>query len=345
MVKNIDLQVGRTGVVTPVAILEPVEVAGTTVSRASLHNEDEIQRLDLRIGDTVIIEKAGDIIPKVISVLFEFREKSSKKYIFPKKVSACGGDGAIQKIDGQVAYRCVSMDSLALKARKLSYFVSKKAFDITEIGPKNIETFLNKELISEPADIFHLTVEDIEPLDGFGQKSSENIVKAIASKKNISLIRFLVALGIDEVGEESAVLLAEYFLKLENIRKASPSEFENIHGIGTVVAGKIFTYFTNEKNKMIIDNLLTVVYVNDFYVNKTVDTYFTNKKVLITGSFEKYSRNQLKEIVRSKGGKNVSNISVNTDILLAGQKAGTKLAKAKELGIEILVEKNFEEKL
>lgn len=345
IVNNIELQVGRTGVITPVAILAPVEVAGTTVARASLHNEDEIKRLDVRIGDTVIIEKAGDIIPKVISVLLEFRENGSSKYIFPKKVPGCGGDGSIEKISGQVAYKCVHMDSLELKIRKLSYFVSKKAFDITEIGPKNIETFLREELISEPADIFHLTISDIEPLEGFGQKSAENIVAAIALKRSIGLVRFLVALGIDEVGEESAVLLAEKFITLNKIQKASLEKLEEIHGIGSVMAKKIFSYFRDEKNVIMIEDLLAVVKVKRFSLVSVVDNYFKDKKVLITGSFEKYSRDELKVIIRDRGGKNVSSISANTDILLAGERAGSKLEKAKKLNIEILVEKDFEEKL
>jgi len=345
IVKNIELQVGRTGVITPVAILEPVEVAGTTVARASLHNEDEIKRLDVRIGDTVIIEKAGDIIPKVISVLKEFRKNNAKKFVFPKKVAGCGGDGSIEKIDGQVAYRCVNMDSLELKTRKLSYFVSKKAFDISELGPKNIETFLKKELISEPADIFNLTISDIEPLDGFGKKSAENIVGAIAEKKNISLVRFLVALGIDEVGEESALLLAEKFQNLKNLQNASLEKLEEIHGIGSVMAEKIFSFFRNEKNKIIIKDLLAVVKVEDFKKEEIEDNYFKDKKVLITGTFKNFSRDQLKEIIRKKGGKNVSSISANTDILLAGEKAGSKLEKAKKFGTIILKEKELEKLL
>ena len=340
-IKDIELQVGRTGVITPVAILEPVAIAGTTVSRASLHNADEIKRLDIRIGDTVIIEKAGDIIPKVIEVLKDLRKKKSKKYIFPKKVSGCGGDGSIHKKEGEVAYKCVYMDSQDLKARKLSYFVSKIAFDITEVGPKNIEFFLQKKIISEPADIFKIQVSHIENFFGFGKKSAENIVKAIKKKKKISLVRFLIALGIDDVGEESALLLAEKFLTLKKITKASQEDFEEIDGIGQTVAENIIVFFANKKNKKEIENLLAVIKVEDFKKKKIEENYFLNKKILITGTFQNLSRQDLKNIIREKGGKNISSISKSTDILLAGNNAGSKLEKAKKLGIKILNEKDI----
>lgn len=341
IIKDIELQVGRTGVITPVAILEAVEIAGTTVARASLHNQDEIQRLDIRIGDTVIIEKSGDIIPKVLSVIKYFRKKEAKKYIFPKKVSGCGGDGSIEKILGQVAYKCKNMDSLELRVKKLSYFVSKKAFDINEIGPKNIETFLKKELISSPADIFNLAISDIEFLEGFGKKSAENIVKAILEKRNISLTRFLIALGIDEVGEESAFLLVKTFKSLKKLQNASLEQLQNIDGIGEVMAKKIKNFFILEKNKKMLEDLLKVVKVKNFKEEKIEDNYFKNKKILITGTFKNFSRDELKEIIRKKGGKNISSISLSTDILLSGENSGSKLEKAKKLKIKTLIEKDL----
>ena len=345
IVKNIELQVGRTGVITPVAILEPVEIAGTTVARASLHNEDEIKRLDVRIGDTVIVEKAGDIIPKIVKVLVEFRDKKSQKYIFPKKVFGCGGDGSIEKISGQVAYKCKILDSPKLRSRRLSYFVSKKAFDITELGPKNIEKFIAEGLISEPADIFNLTISDIEPLEGFGQKSAENIIKAIKKKKKIPFVRFLIALGIDEVGEETALLLAEEFKTFSNFKKAGLQRLEKIDGIGPIVAKNILDFFNEEKNKIMIDDLLKEVSVLKYKSNIESNHYFTNKKILITGTFENFSRESLKAIIRQKGGKNISSISKQTDILLAGNKAGSKLEKAKDFGVEILNEQQILEKV
>jgi DNA ligase (NAD+) len=233
------------------------------------------------------------------------------------------------------------MDSLSLKARKLSYFVSKKAFDITEIGPKNIEFFLEKKIISEPADIFKLKVSDIENFFGFGKKSAENIVEAIKKKKKISLERFLISLGIDEVGEETSHILAKEFLDLGKIMIVNKKEIENIDGIGEVMAKKIISFFKNKKNNKEIKNLLKFVEVKKFKSKIIKINYFTDKKILITGSFDNFSRDELKEIMKNKGGKNVSSISKNTDILLAGNNAGSKLEKAKSLGVEILDEKKI----
>ncbi len=342
ILKDIHLQVGRTGVITPVAILEPVELAGTTVSRATLHNEDEIKRLDVRIGDTVIVEKAGDIIPKIVKVLKEFREKNSKPYKFPKIVPGCGGKGEIERVPGQVAYRCKDRNSHQLLQRKLAYFVSKKAFDISGLGGKIMEKFIDLNLISEPADIFTLEFGDIADLEGFGEKSANNLLREINERRKISLVRFLIALGIEEVGEETAQLLAENFGSLEKIRRASKEELEKIEGIGEVMAQKIVDYFNDPHNQKIISNLLKEVKVEKFQKEEVADNYFKGKKILITGTFEKYSRDELKEIIRRLGGKNLSSISKTTDILLAGEKAGSKLEKAKAFGTEIIFEKDLE---
>lgn len=341
IVKDIELQVGRTGVITPVAILEPVEVAGTTVSRATLHNEDEIKRLDVRIGDTVIIEKAGDIIPKVVKVLPEFRDGKQKKFHFPKIVPGCGGSGEIEKIPGQVAYRCKEKNSPELLKRKLEYFVSKKAFDISGFGGKIMERFIDLNLISEPADIFTLQFGDIAELEGFGEKSANNLLREIDEKRKIPLNRFLVALGIDEVGEETALLLAENFGSLEKIQKAKKEDFEAVDGIGEIVAEKIYDFFRHPNNQKIISDLLEQVEVLP-YKKEKIDSIFFNKKVVLTGTLENYSRDEAKEIIRRKGGKIVSAISKNVDYLLAGEKAGSKLEKAKELGVKIIGEEFLE---
>ncbi len=341
ILKDIHLQIGRTGVITPVAILDPVDVAGTTVSRASLHNEDEIKRLDVRIGDTVIIEKAGDIIPKVVKVLIEFREKNTNPFKFPKIVPGCGGNGEIEKIPGQVAYRCKDKNSHELLQRKLSYFVSKKAFDISGFGGKIMEKFIDLNLISEPADIFTLEFGDISELEGFGEKSANNLLKEISEKKIISLERFVIALGIDEVGEETAILLAQEFNNISNLRKARKEDLEVIDGIGCIVAEKIVEFFKDEYNKKTVDDLLLVVKVLEFKKEKT-NSIFEDKKVVLTGSLESYSRDEAKEIIRRKGGKIVSTISKNVDYLLAGEKEGSKLEKAKGLGVKIIGEEFLE---
>lgn len=341
ILKKIELQIGRTGVITPVAILEPTQIAGTIVTRASLHNEDEIKRLDVRIGDTIIIEKAGDIIPKIIKVLKEFRDIKSKAYIFPKKVSGCGGDGSIEKIKGQVAYKCKILDSTELKIKKLTYFVSKKAFDIKELGPRNIKKFIDNNLILELSDIFNLKISDIEKLDGFKKKSAQNIINAIKERKKISLERFLIALGIEEVGEETSLLLAKQFKNFTKIINVKKNNLENIDGIGEIMAEKIISFFKNEKNKILINNLKKKITIIPYQENKEKH-YFTNKKILITGSFKNFSRNRIKDFIKNKGGKNISSISPNTDILLVGKNSGSKLEKAKKLNIKILDEKELE---
>jgi DNA ligase (NAD+) len=306
-----------------------------------LHNEDEIRRLDVRIGDTVIIEKAGDIIPKIVKVLKEFRSEKVKPFRFPKIVAGCGGNGEIEKIPGQVAYRCKNKNSAELLQRKLAYFVSKKAFDISGFGGKIMEKFINLNLISEPADIFTLEFGDISELEGFGEKSANNLLREIEEKKKISLERFIIALGIDEVGEETAILLAQEFENIENLQKAKVEDFEAIDGIGEVMAGKIVEFFQDEHNKKIVDDLLEVVKVLEFKKEKS-DSIFSGKKVVLTGTLNSYSRDEAKEIIRRKGGKIVSTISKNVDYLLAGEKAGSKLEKAKDLGVEIIDEKFLE---
>ena len=337
ILRDIHLQIGRTGVITPVAILDPVEVAGTTVSRASLHNQDEIDRLDMRIGDTVIIEKAGDIIPKIVKVLKEFRKDKTKPYKFPKIVAGCGGNGEIEQIPGQVAYRCKDKNSHQLLQKKLAYFVSKKAFDISGFGGKIMEKFIDLNLISEPADIFTLEFGDISELEGFGKKSADNLLREILEKKEISLERFIIALGIDEVGEETAILLAQEFEVVENLKKANIEDFESLDGIGEIMARKIVEFFKDKHNEKIVNNLLKVIKVLKFKKEKS-NSIFSGKKVVLTGSLENYSRDEAKEIIRRKGGKIVSTISKNIDYLLVGDKAGSKLDKARSLGVEIIGE-------
>jgi DNA ligase (NAD+) len=211
IIRDIILQVGRVGTITPVAIFDKVFLAGTTVSRASLHNEDEIRRLDIRIGDTVVVNKAGDIIPKIVRVLKKLRQKESYEFIFPKKVLGCGGDGSIEKIDGQVAYRCVYMNSPELLEKRLSYFVSKNCFNIEGLSSAILRTFIEKRLVIEPADIFKLKEDDIKFLEGFGEKSAKNIILEISKKKEVELDRFIASLSIESLGRETAILLAKEF--------------------------------------------------------------------------------------------------------------------------------------
>jgi DNA ligase (NAD+) len=256
VIEDINFQVGRTGVITPVAHLIPVEVAGSTVSRATLHNEDEIKRLDVRIGDTVILQKAGDVIPQIVSVIKELRPSESKPFKFPKKIPECGGDGSIERIPGQAAYRCVDRNSLALQKRKFYYFVSKNAFDIDHCGPKVIDQLLSAGLIQTPVDLFTLVVGDLLPLERFAKKSAEKLIESISSAREVTLPRLITALSIDNVGEETAVLLSEHFGDLAKIRQTTQTELDHIGGIGEIVSHSIYNWFNKNENIEYLEKLL-----------------------------------------------------------------------------------------
>jgi len=346
VLEDIKLQVGRTGVITPVAILKPVSILGTTVSRATLHNEDEIERLDIRIGDTVIIQKSGDVIPDIIQVLTELRPKGSKPFVFPKFVEGCGGDGSIERIPGQAAYRCVHMDSDELNKRKLYHFVSKKCLDIDGLGPKQIDLFMEHDLITDFIDIFTLTKGDIEALPRMGDKSADNIIKSIEKAKDTDMYRLLFGLSIPQVGEETArdvSKVAEYDFK--KIRKMSLQDFENIYGIGKVVALNLYTWFQDEKNNDLLDKLLEFITIKKPKVVAITNSFFKDKNVVLTGTLTKYSRDDAGEIVRKLGGNIVSSVSKNTDYVVYGESAGSKLEKAQLLGVNTLNEKDFLEKI
>ncbi len=345
IIQDIQLQIGRTGVVTPVAIMDPVAIAGTVVSRATLHNYDEIKRLDVRIGDTVIIEKAGDIIPKVLQVVTELRPANTKKYKFPNKVPGCGGDGSIEQIPGQVAYRCVNRDSGEMANRRLHYFVSKKAFDIDGLGPRIIDQLMDQGLVSEPADLYTLKPGDLTGLEGFKEKSITNLIDGIAEQKTISFERLIIGLSIDGVGEETALLLAQHYDDLDSLRATDVQKLEHIDGIGSVVAQEITDWFATKTNKQMIDNLLQYITVSYQSNSSNEQGIFAGKSVVATGTLQNYSRDGIKDVIRAQGGKVASSVSSATDILIAGEKAGSKLAKAIELDIEVWDEERLQKEL
>lgn len=339
VVENIAFQVGRTGVITPVAHLKPVVVAGSTVSRATLHNEDEIRRLDIRIGDTVILKKAGDVIPKIVKVLVELRPPHTKAFIFPSKIAECGGDGSIERVPGEAAYRCVDKGSYELQRRKLHYFVSKSAFDIEDMGPKVIDVLLRENIIQNPADIFSLQKGDLISLPRFGEKSVDNLLSSIQKSKHITLARCITALSIDGVGEETAELLAKKFKDFKALRNASVSEIEEIHGIGSVVAQAVVTWFTHPQNKKMLDELLEHVTIQK--EKNTISNALSGKSFVFTGSLLTITRDQGKKMVKDNGGSVVGSVSKKTDYIVAGDEAGSKLDKAKQLGVPILTETEF----
>lgn len=340
-VEGIHLQVGRTGVVTPVAHLRPVVVDGSTVSRATLHNEDEIKRLDIRIGDTIILEKAGDIIPKVRSVVIELRPKSAKPYRFPKRVLGCGGDGSIERIPGEAAYRCVATGGDHLQRQRLYYFVSKHAFDIQGVGPKIIDVLLAEGLIASAADLFTLKAGDLKDLPKFQETAAQNVVAAIAAAKTVTLQRFIVGLSIDGVGEEVARLLAEQFGTLQALQKASAADIAAVYGIGETVAGAVTSWFADPLNQALVADLLEHVKI---VKPKTVKrkTALSGKTIVFTGTLSGYTRDEAKSLVRARGGIVASSVSKNTDYVVAGDSAGSKAAAAEKLGVAILNEEAFQ---
>jgi DNA ligase (NAD+) len=343
IVEDIVLQVGRTGVLTPVAHLKPVRVAGSLVSRATLHNEDEIKRLDVRVGDTVILQKAGDVIPDIVSVLKDLRTGKEKEYKFPKTVADCGGDGKIERVPGQVAWRCVSKDSFAQKRRRFYHFVSKKSFNIDGCGPAIIDVLLDNNLITSYEDIFTLKKGDLLALPRFAEKSVDNLLASIEKARNITLPRFLVGLSISQVGEETTIDLAKHFGSIEKLREASFDDLQNLNGIGPIVAQAVVDFFADKNNKKTVDALLKEVKIGMVIASETKQSNqkLTGLTFVLTGTMETMSRDEAKDKIRAHGGDVTSSVSRNTTYVVAGAEAGSKLDKAQELGVKVLSEQGF----
>lgn len=339
VVEDIQLQVGRTGVLTPVAHLRPIRIAGSTVSRATLHNEDQIKRLDVRVGDTVVLQKAGDIIPEILSVVIALRPKKTKRYAFPKRVAECGGDGSIERIPGEAAYRCVAKDSDVLHRRRLHYFVSKTALNVDGVGPKIIDLLLEYNLINTCADLFTLKKGDLIDLPSFKDKSAENVIAAIDAARKVSLSRLLVALSIDLVGEETARLIAERFETLGKIQHASKEEIASIHGVGETVANSLCNWLQDRQNKMLLEELLK--HIRILPPEQHSGGPLRGKTVVFTGTLQSMSRDEAKSKARTAGAHVTSSVSKNTDYVVLGESAGSKKEKARSLGVAILSEKEF----
>lgn len=342
LVEDIALQVGRTGVLTPVAHLRPVSVAGSTVSRATLHNEDEIRRLDVRVGDTVILQKAGDVIPDIVSVVKELRTGKEKVFVWPKAVSDCGGDGLIERIPGQSAWRCVNNGSFAQIKRRFYHFVSKKCFNIEGCGPKIIDLLLEKNLISKFDDLFTLKRGDLLALPRFAEKSADNLLVSIEKSKKVSLARLLSSLSIPQVGEETANDLAERFGSLDKISTATYESLETINGVGSVVAKSVVGWFADKENLALISRLLKNISIeNPPKGNIAVTGMFSGKTFVLTGTLSSLSRDEAKEKIRRFGGNVSGSVSKNTAFVVAGENPGSKLDEAEKLGVKILNEEEF----
>lgn len=333
VVEGISLQIGRQGTVTPVAELRPVSVAGTTVARATLHNEDEIKRLDVRVGDTVIIQKSGDIIPDVIKVLTELRPKNAKPYIFPKTLP---GIGAIVRKAGEAAHRAVSKNTFSQVSRRFHYFASKHAFDIPGLGPKQIDALMENNLLATYADIFKLTTDELLTLPRFAEVSAEKLIKSINSRRTITLARFITALSIPQVGEETAEDLAEHFSTLEKLMKAKQTELTEINGVGEVIAEKVTEFFSDKDNQKIITDLLREIKIEK--VIKKAAGKLKGQTFVLTGTMEQMTRDEAKQKIKERGGEVTNTISKNTTYLVAGANPGSKYPKAQELGVQIISE-------
>ena len=341
--RDITVQVGRTGVLTPVAELEPINIGGVLVSRATLHNADEIERLGINVGDKVIVQRAGDVIPQIVGVAEDAPD--AVPFVFPDTCPVCGAT-VIQE-SGQVARRCVNtLGCPAQRIGELEHFVSRKGFDIDGLGTRQLELFISRGWIKNAADIFTLIArhgDDIKKLDGFGEKSVSNLNAAIEHARDIELHRFLFAIGIPEVGEVTAKILARAFGNLDALRTAPVWKLKQIDGIGDVMADEIVSFFADAHNATVLDELLHQVHVAETDVTATApDGPLAGKKIVLTGTLPNYTRDAAREILERLGAKVQGSVSAKTDIVLAGADAGSKLTRAEQLGITIWSESDLE---
>lgn len=335
---DIEINVGRTGVLTPTAVFEPVLVAGSTVSRATLHNEDFIKEKGIRIGDTVIIRKAGDIIPEVLSVVKHC--DNSRDYEMPKFCPSCGS--RVFREEGEAAIRCDNPDCPAQLLRVLIHFCSRDAMDIEGLGDAVLETFLKVGLIGKISDIYHLDYEKISSLDGMGQKSADNLKKAVEKSKENDLSKLLFAFGIRHIGQKASKLLSDHFLTLDNIISATKEEILNIDGFGEIMADSVVEFFSLEQTKQMIEELKNFG-LNMESQREIKDNRFEGMTFVLTGTLSTYGRKEAQEIIESYGGTAASSVSKKTTYVLAGEAAGSKLQKATDLGVTIINEEQFAE--
>lgn len=340
---DITVQVGRTGVLTPVAELEPINIGGVLVSRATLHNADEIARLGVKIGDKIIVQRAGDVIPQIVGVAETAPD--AREFVFPTVCPVCGA--AVVQEQGQVARRCVNaLGCPAQRIGELEHFVSRKGFDIDGLGTRQLELFISRGWISSPADIFTLIArhgDAIKNLDGFGDKSVANLDAAIEQARDIDLHRFLFAIGVPEVGEVTSKILSRAFGNLDAIRSAPAWKLKQVDGIGDVMADEIVSFFADAHNARALDELLSQVRVRESVVDVApVDSPIAGKKIVLTGTLTNYTRDAAREILERMGARVQGSVSAKTDIVLAGADAGSKLTRATELGITIWGEDDLE---
>ncbi len=336
--KAVEFQVGRTGAITPKAVLEPVFVGGVTVSNATLHNADEIARLGIMIGDTVIIRRAGDVIPQIVSVVADKRPQDAVPIIFPTQCPVCGSP--LSKVEGEATYRCTGgLSCKAQMKRTIEHFVSRKAMDIDGLGSKIVEQLVDKDLVAHIDDLYHLNVETLAPLERLAEKSATNLINALETSKTTSLNRFIYALGIREVGETTAKSLANAFFTLDNIRTASEDALIAVDDIGPIVCQHILDFFNNEHNQGVVDALIEAgIHWPDVEAKKEHDSALAGKIVVLTGNLENLTRDEATDKLESLGAKVTKSVSKKTDLVIAGAAAGSKKTKAEALGIEVIDE-------
>jgi len=341
ILKDIICQVGRTGAITPMAILEPVVVAGSKISKTTLHNEDFVKEKDLKIGDRVIIQKAGDVIPEVVKALTEKRTGEEKDFVMPTKCPVCGSQ--VIRVPGQVVNKCIGIECPAKNLRNIIHFASKEAMNIEGLGEKVIEQLMDKGLIANIADIYSLTLEEIASLKKDGKKFAENLINAINESKSNNLDKLINALGIEQVGAKSAKILAKRFKNIDELANASFETLTFVDDIGEITANSIKDFFNQEQTKDLINKLKTAGVNMEQIEELGTDNRFLGKTFVLTGSLEKYTRTEAQEIVEKFGGKVSGSVSKKTTYVLAGEDAGSKLKKAQDLGVQIITEQEFEE--
>ena len=341
ILKDIICQVGRTGVITPLAILEPVVVAGSTISKTTLHNEDFIKEKDLKIGDHILIQKAGDVIPEVVEVLKDKRTGNETYFEMPKVCPVCGAE--VVREEGEAATRCIGMECPARTLRNIVHFASREAMNIDGLGEAIIEQLLDKGLINNISDIYYLKLEDIASLKKDGKKFAQNLIEAINKSKENDLDRLICGLGIRNVGSKLAKVLAKKFKTLDDLMRASVVNLNSIDEVGEIIADSIYSFFNQEQTIDLIEKLKQANVNMKYLKEESKDERFYGKTFVLTGSLDKFTRDEASEIIENFGGKTSSSVSKKTDYVLAGEDAGSKLKKANELGVKVITEAEFQE--
>ena len=341
ILKDIVLQVGRTGAITPLAILEPVKVAGSTISKTTLHNEDFILEKDLKIGDTVVIQKQGDVIPEIVDVIKSKRTGNEKDFVVPTRCPVCGA--AAVREEGEAVRRCIGIECPAKQYRNIIHFASREAMNINGLGDSIIEEFLNRHMISNIADLYELKLEDIASLKKNGKKFAQNLVDAIAASKQNDLYRLINGFGIRNIGVKAAKSLAKTFRTMDRLKEATYEELIEIDDMGEIMAKSVVEFFSQEQTKDLISRLESYGVNMNYIEEEGADDRFKGKTFVLTGALDRFSRKEAEDIIEKFGGKASSSVSKNTDYVLAGEDAGSKLRKAQELGIKVISENDFAE--